>query len=211
MRWWPGKKGLTQAQLWGLAAGGILTQVNDETFGRLAFVSGAEPSRVCLRDWWGVNNADELERMLEWLWSEGHSRGCVSYCDALAELGETDYDDWEPASLVEFALANLDSLRGSQLVAWDLCRLVNVVRWGFTSGYIDEPNSLRWIMRAAIRLQRWFPSWKALGADFVLGYNYWRRMTDASGETAVAPAFNWLLTSVASPWVRLPWNTPLEA
>jgi hypothetical protein len=212
MFWWRKRKLLSDPQLWALAAGGILTKLNFEGFDELGCQSGQSASRVCLRDWWSVNNRDEFDAILRWLWDEGHGRDCAEICDDLRRPGEAaafPTEEADPGGLDAFVSLHLDELEGSRLAGWDLSRLVNVARWGFTAGYIDEAGAWSWVLRAARRIQRSFPSWKALGQDFLLGYEFWRRSTGSEVEIDLAPAYKWLVARPESPWCRLPWDTPL--
>lgn len=209
--WWR-KKSLPQARLWALAAGGILTKINSEPFEQLSCTSGPANSRAYLRDGWGVNNPQELTRILEWLWAKGHSKNCLELCQSL----DDPTDDWldhvvpDAAGLRDFLTTNLEELRASRLVGWDLSRLVQVARWGHTAAFIQEDMAWSWIMRAARRLQGSFRSWRALGRDFVLGYEFWWRSISGTCELQLAPVQKWLVSNAESPWRKLAWDTPLS-
>jgi hypothetical protein len=92
-----------------------------------------------------------------------------------------------------------------------LSRLVNVARWGYTAGLMPKADAWSWIMLAARKLQTSFRSWQSLGQDFILGCEFWALSTGATEEIDLAPSYNWLVSSPESPWVQLPWETPLGA
>jgi hypothetical protein len=208
---WSKKKSLPPERLWALAAGGIQTKFNSEPFDELRFKCGRAASRECLRDWWSVNDTQELTEMLHWLWEEGHRTSCEELCQSLPVPGDPLFNDanHDPTGLYAFMSSNLRELKTSRLVAWDLSRLVNVARWGYTAGFIKEPDAWSWILRAAKELQRSFRSWEALGRDFLLGYEFWWRSTGASVDVEPYPFYDWLLSDPESPWRRLAWDTPL--
>lgn len=211
MFWQPKWKKRSQTRLWGLAAGGLLTKLNNESFDQLASRLGRDGSRHCLREWWDVDHFLDLKRTFEWLWSEGHSRSCIKLCDAFFPPGEpTETTSYEITSeLYGFMEAHLDQLRTSRLVAWDMSRLINVARWGYTANYIRGAEAWAWIQRSARRLQESFCSWKAVGQDFILGYQFWWYSIAASYDMDLISPYKWMISDSQSPWVKLAWNTPL--
>jgi len=86
-----------------------------------------------------------------------------------------------------------------RLIGWVLSRLVQVARWGRTAGYIDEDEAWRWIVQAARTLQWSYDSWPALGHDFVIGFEFWRRATHTPKAFDLSPFFNWLKRDPQSP------------
>jgi hypothetical protein len=212
MFWWRKKKSLPPARLWALAAGGILTKLNSEPFDKLRFECGRADSLASLREGWSVNDSQELTNTLHWLWEEGHRTGCDKLCRSLPQAGNRSFiaANQDPASLYAFMSSNLEELKASGLVGWDLSRLVNVARWGYTAAFVDETNAWIWISHAAQELQRSYRSWKALGRDFLLGYEFWRRSTRASVDFDLNSIYDWLLSSPDSPWRHLAWDTPLD-
>jgi hypothetical protein len=213
MFWWSRKKPLSTAQRWALAAGGILTRRNSEPFDELRFKCGRAASRGTLRDWWEAANADELTKILDWLYEEGHRAGCARLCDSptLSRNRPFDAGTEDPSDLYTFVSANLSELKASGLVAWDLSRLVNVARWGYTADFIQEAEAWNWLFRAARKLQQSFDSWKALGQDFLLGVEFWMRSNQIAVKfDDLRKAHEWLLSDAESPWRQLPWTTPLS-
>jgi hypothetical protein len=214
MFWFRRRRGLSQARLWGLAAGGMLTRVNSEPFDRLVCSCGPAISRAYLSEGWGVNNSSELGDILQWLWDSGHSSECVKMCRSLRSAPAFNPEEPQLVGLglhgpMAFVASNLDELEASRLVGWDLSRLVQVARWGFTAGYLEEAEAWRWIRMTARRLQQSFPSWEALGRDFLMGYEFWRLGIGVPPDAALEPSYDWLLHAPESPWRRIPWETSL--
>jgi hypothetical protein len=142
--------------------------------------------------------------VLKWLWEEGHSRECRELLAALPEADEVD-----PAGFPVFVWSHRDELQTSQLLAWDLCRLIQVPRWGYTADYLEEDDAWSWILHAAQKLQRSFRSWEATGQNFLLGYEFWIRLNEAPDDPDWRRAYEWLVSDPESPWNQLPWNTTL--
>lgn len=206
------RKGSDDWQRWGLAAGGILTQLNKDNFDALEFGYGRDVSQRCLRDWWDVHSNADLDRTLQWLYFEGHNAECIGLCEELRSFKyadpTTDEDDPQTRAFYRFLIQQHQRLEKHGLAAWDLSRLVNVARWGYTSEYISDETAWFWIRRASQHLQLEFSSWTDLGANFLLGYRYWNKGSDLPSDILAAHA--WLVGAPESPWQVVPWSTPLS-
>ncbi|MEW6250673.1 MAG: DUF1266 domain-containing protein [Planctomycetota bacterium] len=182
-------RGLSLPKLWALAADGVMTRCNFESFDRLAFRCGVRRSRECLKQWWSIDGRAAAEETRRWLETCGHR---LQYRRILQEP-----DSGVPAPAVH----------PSAFLAWDLTRLINVARWAYTARYIDEATAWRWILTAARQLEAAFHSWAELGRDFCLGYMLW------SGEKVlpedIQGAQEWLNSASDSPWQTLPWKLSL--
>jgi hypothetical protein len=77
---------LSSAELWSLAACGVLTQNSGDPFDRLGMRYSGKTSRICLADWWGVTDRPSLIGRMEWLLSEGHRAGLETRLPEVAEL-----------------------------------------------------------------------------------------------------------------------------
>jgi hypothetical protein len=198
---------------WGLAASGVLTPVNQETFESLAFECGREAILESLRKWWNIDSLADLEKTLGWLYDEGHTAECLARCEELRSSGYIDptADDDEPGerALNQFLLREYACLEKDGLVAWDLGRLVDVARCGYTAKYITADTAWDWIRRASQQLQGAFASWPDMGANFMLGYRFCNNPAEEI-PTNWLSAYDWLLSSADSPWRKIPWDTPLD-
>jgi hypothetical protein len=93
-------------------------------------------------------------------------------------------------------------------VAWNYPRAVNLLRWGYASGYIDEHEAWTLIMSAAQRMQRTFSSWHELGQAYVNARNVFFR--DSVGQQRAGEyAYRILMMDGDSPWRKYPWNLDL--
>ena len=207
----PRETPLTPARRWGLVAGGLLTHVNQGGYESLWFSYGATRARNCLREGWSVSNEQQLMRVCEWLIRCGHRVPCEQTCQFVRAMqaGTVLYDpNHKDIELFRWVARNMAQLEKSRLIAWDFTRVINVARWGFTSGYIQEATAWQWIMKAAVSLQKSFNGWDEIGQDFLLGLSYWS--DGAPPDPAFVAAYDILSKSPSSPWQMIPWRIALH-
>src|SRR5262249_12467938 len=209
MSWWWRKKALSDAQSWGLAAGGPLTVASGWSFTELRLRWAKRACREGLREAYEISYLDGLQATFRWLLHEGHRSPCLEVCELLRQSPEFPDLAPEAPDLHRFVAEYINQLEKFQLVGFDLSRLVILARCGYTVEYIGEQEAWSWVLEAARRIQRAFPCWEELGRDFLLGH----RFLELSGGNHVTEknfaAHHWLLNNPISPWRRLPWDTPL--
>jgi hypothetical protein len=188
----------------------LLTEINHGGYESLWFPFGRETSQDYLREGWDTSGKKDLIRIHDWLVSQGHRVQCALVCRHVhaMEMGEAPYDPHDPQlELYRWVSTNQQALQASRLVAWDFSRLVNVARWGFTAGYIDENIAWQWILEASRALQESYSTWTEIGEDFLLGFSFW-----AGGkppEDQLIEANKRLCGANDSPWRSTPWRMPL--
>lgn len=188
-------------QQWALAAGGPLAKMNMDTFVTLRNARSRGTVRHGLREWWDVSNRQEALQQLEWLEVEGHR---TAFKKMLA-VARSRQSIGQPA--LQDLLLN-QTFACDDLVAWDMGRLINVCRFAYTVGYIDEKLAWEKIMLAARLIQQNHTSWAELGDNYLLGWRYWQG--GAPVDENLERANQWLKHDPASPWQQLPWQTPLR-
>ncbi|HEY0462694.1 MAG TPA: DUF1266 domain-containing protein, partial [Polyangiaceae bacterium] len=168
--------------------------------GRVGLADPLAPAvcRRALQIWWEVEDGESAVGMLEWLLEAGHRQQLAE------ELELLDTAELTPKKRA-FLGQNGAALRRYSIAAWDLCRLVNVARTAHRAGFIDESTAWHFILAAARELRRIYPSWSALGDDYILGNRYFsdNHQPDAIHRASV----EWLQNSPASPWHRVPWDS----
>ena len=202
----PRESPLTPARRWGLLAGGLLTEVNDGGYDSLWFPFGRSRSREYLRGGWSTSNKADLVRIHDWLVLEGHRVPCALDCCHVREMemGAVPYDPNHPRiKLYRWISSNFQALQQSRLVAWDYSRLVNVARWGYTAGYVDETIAWQWIMEAARAIQEAYSDCTEIGDDFLLG------LGGNPAEEQFIEAVKRMREARESPWRTTPWRTHL--
>ncbi|HNV48284.1 MAG TPA: DUF1266 domain-containing protein [Spirochaetota bacterium] len=139
---------ISHEQKLGLAMAAMYNEVNGLEYDSLA---GCEPgflnkraAKGMLADSWGIKGHDELVGALKWLYEEGHR------ADHAAEGHEPN-----------------------TILAWDLCRLINLVRMGTRVEYIDEKEGWDWVMKSSQLMQSAFKSWNEVAESFISGRSYW--------------------------------------
>jgi hypothetical protein len=209
----------TVAQRWGLAAGGILTKINGEDFDCLTSQCGARMHRGSLKEWWGIEDRMSLQRTKDWLFREGHSASFRTSRQAGAIARRVTRQVQQMCGVAEVPPGWFTAATGPKaLVGWDLTRLINVTRWAYTAGYIDEGLAWKWTLEASRRLQATFGSWSEAGLNFCIGWAYWNsevtrgeyQRGDSNLPVEALTAFNWLTMATDSPWQKLDWNTDLS-
>ena len=206
---------------WGLAASAILTKDNTDDFYSLPgrWNSPYEQSivRDDILDGWNVHSRRELIRTLNKVWKRGH-RG------SMQEIRRGLARGWSPRTICLYAALrghpssyrrvgwvrkHADKLDANSMVAWDLSRLVSLVRWGVFVGYLSEDEAWEWIMPAARKIQAAFGSWQEVGEDYLLGRSFWSpREMKRSGDRFRRNIY-WLVRAPGSPWVSNDWNLDL--
>ena len=96
-----------------------------------------------------------------------------------------------------------EKLAGTNVLAWDMGRMVNVARWCFALGYISEEKVWEYIFHAEKECLKIYKSW----ADFAAAYTIGRVIWAGSGQSAhVFHTVEMLLNDDESPWRLLGWN-----
>ena len=57
----------------------------------------------------------------------------------------------------------------NSVIAWDLVRVVNLGRWAYLCGYVNEDEMWQIMQVAADTALEHFSSWEEYGASFVMG------------------------------------------
>jgi hypothetical protein len=145
---------LPEWQRWGLAAGGVHTRINDYRFDKLAADCGRQASQLNLRESWNVNSSADLDKILSALYHNGHSALCLAECRnfRVSQNADSDMENDSEKVFHQFMLQNHDKLMEHGLAAWDLARLVNVARWGYTADYIEKDIAWEWIRLASQKM-----------------------------------------------------------
>ncbi|MDD5260818.1 MAG: DUF1266 domain-containing protein [Methylacidiphilales bacterium] len=220
---------------WCLSAAALLTFSNYEScewLGGYPPGKNVESNRRRLDYWWGVKDRKAAIKELKWLEKDGHR---VNYRKYLEEIQNSKPESQPPEGLArawiiiqeyllsrgkrslhgrftaeEIATIRQESTRhkAKNLLAWDYCRIINLAGWCHHAGYISEEEAWQHIFPAARKLQSTYCSWKEMSDDYILGRVIWQkepqdRMSYLQ-ERLLDPS------EPASPWAKLPWQTPLQ-
>jgi hypothetical protein len=199
---------LSSAQRWALAAGANLARLNGSSLDSLCTQKLPRTDRYILRKWWRVEDAEGLRRTMAWLASEGH-RADFQRIHASLHAGRDGQflsggATQEESPVMEFILRNHSHFKNGNLLAWDLGRLINVARFGFSSGYLSANEAWETILAAARALASEYASWEELSDNYLLGFSYWQ--DGAEPDQFLQKAATWLKADPGSPWRRLAWS-----
>lgn len=214
---------VSHEQKFALALSAILTEMNgqrhDYLHGDLPSYSLAAQAKEVLSSSWGVSSGVELLECLTWLKKVGNRSEYENLVYALSDIGELS----DPLQLLKpEAVAGMNreeknefkrqtscvqknfSLHKS-ILAWDLCRLVSVARFGAASQYLTDDEAWEWILDAASTQRNAFSSWRELADNYLIGRKF--SWID-HGDTEVNLAVKKLLdkNNSLSPWNHIPWN-----
>lgn len=214
---------LTPEQQFGLAVSAILTEMNgqrhDCLHGDKPGISLKTQALEILSSYWDVSNPEQLEETLQWLSEKGHREeyevmhGAISNAgpisDPLELLKEESVKQMSADERKEFqrqaACVNTCRQKHSSILAWDLCRLVSVARFGAGAGYLTEAEAWQWIRAAAWKLRLAFDSWHEMSENYLVGREF-SGFSDA--EKKVERTIVSLLdaNNGASVWNQVPWG-----
>ena len=209
---------LNTAQLRLLAFGAPMLVYNDENVDSVDCpAEDVESIRRTIESWWNVTDRESTLEIVKWLLEEGHHADAD---EALAELRERgvenisqeERDDEESkmgdVCLIAESMDENGWCPGGQMpgsvIAWDLVRVVNLGRWAYLCGYVNEDEMWQIMQVAADTALEHFSSWEEYGASFVMGRGVWHGDPDDS-ETAYE-IVSLLLEDDESPWKESNFN-----
>jgi hypothetical protein len=206
-----------EQKLWILAAAAPLTEFNGGCHTMLggfprnpkeqgAFRSGLGTS-------WGVHDRDELLTELARLDQGGGHRALfhrlqgMSADDLATQMKQPNADTLLP---FRWTLAQRYKRSIKHLVAWDMCRYLNLCNKAYFVGWLEAEEAWLLMAGAARKIQATYTSWHAVGEDYLLGRLFWdAREMGRSGDqfTQVIARLKHL---PGSPWLTCPWDLPLS-
>ncbi len=213
----------TPEQQFGLAVSAILTEMNghrhDCLHGDKPGISLKTQALEILSSYWDVSNPEQLEETLQWLSEKGHREeyevmhGAISNAgpisDPLDLLEEEAVKQMSADERNEFqrqaACVNTCRQKHSSILAWDLCRLVSVARFGAGAGYLTEAEAWRWIRAAAWKLRLTYDSWQEMSDNYLVGREFSGFSdTEKKVERTVVSLLD--ANNGASVWNQVPWG-----
>jgi hypothetical protein len=206
---------------WALLTCSVLFERNGARHDLLGGVTidakSVEEARKLLADWWGIENAGQLEHQLEWLEHEGHRKDFAKDFAAIGKLSDSAFEQRLAAKDVdEDERLRLKAIRKHSprvktwkagLLGWDYSRYVALCRWGHAAGFASEEDAWKRMNKVIVLLQKSYKSWDELGEVYCIGRDCWNPGPNA--ETW--KAYESLRTQESSPWRTTPWDVKLTA
>lgn len=164
-----------------VALGGLLNYANN-AYGRL-FTYFSSPSDADARNHaqrvlasgWNVTNKETLAEKVLWLLLEGHNAQFLSDAAAIKGMSKEERAHYADAYLLDQTEAWSKKWGDTGIVAWDLCRVSNVLQWGYAAGYITKDEALAMGEIALLAAAELFDSWEELYDNYLDGYAWWSR------------------------------------
>ena len=197
---------MTPGRARGLATSALIVEVNGGRHDLLGAGFRAEDARATLALAWRSNDRASVRRTLVWLENEGDRRRWETMLQAFEE-GDPDLEDAaiaDPGLRAELEVINRYGQRNRSLVAWDFCRAVALVRFGFAGEFLSEPESWQWVERFGALIRSSFSSWLEMSDNYLVG----REFTSGPPDAELKQAYVSLIdpTNGSSPWNRIRWR-----
>lgn len=220
-----------EAHQWALAAVAMQARVGGQDDDTLAGSPANALKQKAVRRWlaknWEIDDADELDETLEWLFETGHRAEFAQTVDRLGRMLPEEYDTYleevaagkhgfvdqaeqlEEAHRVLMVRDNLYDIQFMSFLAWDYLRYIHLCRMGFAASWLDEGEAWQGILAAAQVLQSRYESWQEMGESFLHAREFWSIVEMNKDGQAYQQVLRKLLTEPESPWQQLAWNMPL--
>ena len=209
---------LDTAQLRLLAFGAPMLVYNDENVDSVDCpAEDVESIRSTIESWWNVTDRESTLEIVKWLLEEGHHADADKALEkvrkwGLGNISQDERDDEESkmgdVCLIAESMDENGWCPGGQMpgsvIAWDLVRVVNLGRWAYLCGYVNEDEMWQIMQVAADTALGHFSSWEEYGASFIMGRGVWHGDPDDS-ETAYE-IVSLLLEDDESPWKESNFN-----
>ncbi|MBO8464487.1 MAG: DUF1266 domain-containing protein [Bacteroidetes bacterium] len=176
-----------------------------------------ESIRSTIESWWNVTDRESTLEIVKWLLEEGHHADADEALKelrkrGLAGISQEERDDEESkmgdVCLIAESMEENGWCPGGQMpgsvIAWDLVRVVNLGRWAYLCGYVNEDEMWQIMQVTADTALEYFSSWEEYGTSFVMGRGVWHGDPDDS-ETAYE-IVSLLLEDSESPWKKSSFN-----
>jgi hypothetical protein len=209
---------LSPAQLWAIAAGGILARANGDRFHTIENSFNVDIATKILSEGWDITDHASAVETLVWLQAEGHSKDFMETHKLLSKLDNTAYaklvnEQMETGDKMMVAQMDVVRRHGANaglkgLTAWDQGRLIYVARLSCTAKYLSSDECWKYIMSAAQTLQKTYTSWHEMADHYMLGHKFWNPQIN---DTYLKDTVRWLEEDRASPWQKLSWKTDLNS
>lgn len=146
---------------------------------------------------WGVENADDLIEMADWLMTEGHNQDALDVLKEFGADGETQRDAFDAilqeqgldeGTYISLLVAyDAQSAYGDgAIAAWDLSRVGTIMGFGYAAGYCTYEEAMDKNLEAAQKAQELFDSWEDFNKSYLYGYSYWSEESLDDSQSSAA-------------------------
>ncbi|EKE73746.1 DUF1266 domain-containing protein [Gallaecimonas xiamenensis] len=163
---------------------------------------------------WEINSRDSLYETLDWLRDRGHHERYMAVYHNLMHFSEDGFRQLYPDAADQIretlVMRNRNALKSVGVKAWDLVRLVMIVRQGCYTGLISEQEGWDYLFELGPRIQAEFTGWQQYALSYVVGRHLWRDapVSESNCNNLFKPLFP-VLANPDSGWNTVRWHTPL--
>ncbi len=147
---------------------------------------GSQISSMLQSDW-NVNNKEEFLKTEEWLLNEGHQKEFDTLKNAFTQNGgdsaaiakldakklKLDLNKETLKKRATFIKDHLSEFGNAGIKAWDIARYVNMVCFGYATGYITKEEGNAMVAKILPVARANFNDWNDYYKSYELGLQYW--------------------------------------
>jgi hypothetical protein len=214
---------LSVEHAWALALPAILDEYNGTAHDTLEVDHASLGNRGYWREFlvpqWDIHSKTDLLDTLQWLENIGQTqdfnrlvRKIHANPDAdAAQLAKIYGLDERDGAGLHYLKALTVPLSLDMIKGYDLGRYVEMARWGYQAGYLDNEEAWDAILSVLPEIKRRFDSWEEFGKSFLVGRLFWLEMTGASNAAKLKTRKCYdNLMQPDGLWQIIPWE-PIEA
>jgi ankyrin repeat protein len=203
------------AHQWSLDVGAIYTQRNGQNPYMLGQndLDNIDELKKQLKSDWNITDRASFLKEIDDLRTSGQRTGAQATGITLYTMSEVEFAEYliTKTPIQQTALKVLRSKYSKWKdkcgLAWDLCRLANLINLGCAASYISKDEAWPLLMDNALQVQNSFTSWQEMCDNFLDGREMWAEWDDTQYEACAKLLLN--PQDPNSPWNQLPWNTDL--
>lgn len=168
---------------------------------------------------WEITDRATLDEQVNWLISEGHNKDALDYLseqgaadgmtrDELIAAMESNVFTAEEKTVMLAAYDAKTDFGDNALKAWDQSRAMQLMGFGYLSGYCTYQEAMNKSLEIAGTIQTTYASWDEFIKSYFYGYEYWSgedTETADSGANERLAIYEELKASENSPF-SLDWN-----
>ena len=213
---------ISASKQWILNLAAVLAESNRVPLNSIALGNVADKQNIdawkqALERDWGVTNHHTLKENIDWLEKTGHNKNFLAMMQRVNYLSSSAFYCFannqyeETSNKLKLAYQHRFTLEGVGIYAWDIGRMVFLIRQGVYVGYMKESEAWAKLYTTAEAVQRAFVDWYHYGVSYVVGRHYWRGSNLSDSNCSVFYTnLNPIVGDIHSDWHTLPWDTPLN-
>jgi len=213
---------LTPQQSFALACSAVLFTRNHDSNAILAgenITPAARADKIkTLASGWGVTNKASLVTAIHDLKEGSEHKQFAALGKLVSSLNQEEYDrflasikeDSEFCNKAKIARQYYDKLGEKGIIGWDLERALNICRFAYLAGLINDDEAWSLMYPTCKELQKHFNSFEEVGENYIIGRKFWgeaeTKKTGLDFDVALAE----LTHFKSSPYRKQPWDVSFK-